>query len=325
MIVFWYDIGQKQRVSIARALYSDKDLIVLDDIFSAVDAHVGRHLWEKAVKGFLMSEGKTVLLVTNQLQYVPGADHIVMLKNGSIIEQGTFKDLMNAKADFSDMIREYGVFDDDKDGEEEDAAIKKPASPNHAGDSDSSELGIVDISKGTSKQAEAFKAAKGALTFAENKESGNIGLSVYWGYAKAGGAFLFVCNLILYCVRIASRVNNAIFLSTWASLGPMAYQVQPQIVWQSVWLAEVFVEILAVLSNSLILAYWAANASRYLHNRMFSRVLRAPIAFFDSTPIGRLLARFSKDMNLCDTLLPQQWDQMFNMYALSSLCLSVAD
>jgi ABC-type multidrug transport system fused ATPase/permease subunit len=280
-------------------------LIVLDDVFSAVDAHVGKQLWNQAVRGFLRAEGKTVLLVTNQLQYVPGADHVVMLRNGFISEQGTFKSLMSAKGVFSEMIKEYGVFDDHEE---------TPRRQLQRAAASSKYLGIVDRSN---PDPDATDALKGVLTFAENKEKGTIGIGAYWGYIQAGGIFLFLCNMALYTVRTAARVNNALFLSEWASLGPAAYQVQPQLTWQAIYIAQVVIEILSVLANTIILAYWAGSASRELHNRMFVRILRAPISFYDATPIGRLLARFSKDMNLCDTLLPQQWDQMFNMFVLA--------
>ena len=81
--------GQKQRVSLARAVYFDADTYVLDDPLSAVDAHVGAHLFERCINGML--KGKTRVLVTNQLQYVPATDLVVVLKEGRIVEMGSYQ------------------------------------------------------------------------------------------------------------------------------------------------------------------------------------------------------------------------------------------
>ena len=81
--------GQKQRVSLARAVYFDADTYILDDPLSAVDAHVGAHLFDRCINGML--KGKTRVLVTNQLQYVPSADLVVVLKEGRIVERGAYQ------------------------------------------------------------------------------------------------------------------------------------------------------------------------------------------------------------------------------------------
>lgn len=105
--------GQKQRVSIARALYCNRDIYVLDDPFSAVDSHVAHHLFVHAVEGFIRATGKTAIVITNQLQFLPLADHIIMLQNGNIVERGTFQHLKDHGKQFALLVAEFGVIDSD--------------------------------------------------------------------------------------------------------------------------------------------------------------------------------------------------------------------
>ncbi|KAL3678839.1 hypothetical protein R1sor_021795 [Riccia sorocarpa] len=99
--------GQKQRVSLARAVYADMDVYLLDDPLSAVDAHVGAHLFSKCILGFLSD--KTRIFITNQLQYAPSVDHIVVLEEGRVAEQGKFQDLVSKEGEFSRLMQETGI------------------------------------------------------------------------------------------------------------------------------------------------------------------------------------------------------------------------
>lgn len=99
--------GQRQRVNIARALYFDADIILLDDPLSAVDAHVGKALFNDAILG-LRRAGKTVLLVTHALHFLPQVDYIYALDNGHIVEEGTYRELMAYGSAFRDLIDEFG-------------------------------------------------------------------------------------------------------------------------------------------------------------------------------------------------------------------------
>ena len=83
-----YPGGQKARVNLARAIYKEADIYLLDDPLSAVDAHVGKHLFEECIKKFL--EDKVVILVTHQIQYLKEADNILVLQQGKVTHQGRF-------------------------------------------------------------------------------------------------------------------------------------------------------------------------------------------------------------------------------------------
>jgi ATP-binding cassette subfamily C (CFTR/MRP) protein 1 len=99
--------GQKQRVSLARAAYSKSDLYLLDDPLSAVDSHVGKHIFEHVIGPNGILKGKTRLLVTHGITYLPQVDHIVVLKDGQISEEGTYKELLAKKGAFADFLIQH--------------------------------------------------------------------------------------------------------------------------------------------------------------------------------------------------------------------------
>eukprot|EP01155_Anaeramoeba_flamelloides_P023514 Anaeramoba_flamelloidesa807701_5206.p1 GENE.a807701_5206~~a807701_5206.p1 ORF type:complete len:948 (-),score=243.47 a807701_5206:15-2858(-) len=111
--------GQKARVSLARSVYADKEIVLLDDPLSAVDAHVGRHIFDKCIKGDLLL-GKTIVLVTHQLQFLPQADHVIVMNKGKIIERGTYRELILRGFDFSKIVKP-----DEEEEEEDDQDQKK--------------------------------------------------------------------------------------------------------------------------------------------------------------------------------------------------------
>lgn len=91
--------GQKQRISIARAVYSGANFVIFDDPLSALDAHVGQHVFEEAIMKMLVRRHRTVVLVTHQLQYLPKADNVIVMKDGRAVICSTFREVENAKSD----------------------------------------------------------------------------------------------------------------------------------------------------------------------------------------------------------------------------------
>eukprot|EP01122_Echinamoeba_exundans_P001098 TRINITY_DN1103_c0_g2_i1.p1 TRINITY_DN1103_c0_g2~~TRINITY_DN1103_c0_g2_i1.p1 ORF type:complete len:1401 (+),score=489.68 TRINITY_DN1103_c0_g2_i1:230-4432(+) len=335
--------GQRQRVSIARALYANRDVYVFDDPFSAVDSHVAKHLIENAVVKYIRGQGKTGFIVTNQLQFLSYADRVIMLKGGKIVEQGKFEELMANGRDFAALIKEFGVFEKDDDGEESSSEASSKKGP---------------VKKPTQDaNTEKKEEASGALTGSEERESGTIDAAVYWYYIKSGGLGLFFLAVFLLFSVVAARVFYALWLSDWsasstgAGTAPPAvaaafgcrlafnYTANPNVTvdqvcpplfaitpiaanqanlfkggysrdqWLAGYLAASFFEVIVFFLHMIPLVYWSRNASRTLHHNLLSKVLRASTSFFDSTPAGRLIARFSKDINLIDDLLAFQFDQ----------------
>lgn len=111
--------GQKQRVSLARAVYNESDIYLLDDPLSAVDSHVGRHIFDKVLSNSGVLANKTRLLVTHGLSYLPKVDCIIVMKNGVISEFGTYQELLSRNGPFAEYLRTYLEKEKDEEEDEE--------------------------------------------------------------------------------------------------------------------------------------------------------------------------------------------------------------
>jgi ATP-binding cassette subfamily C (CFTR/MRP) protein 1 len=99
--------GQKQRISLARAVYSGADIFIFDDPLSAVDSHVGKHIFDNVMASDGILKGKTRFLVTHALSYLPRVDEIYVMTNGEISESGTYKELLSQKGAFAEFLIQY--------------------------------------------------------------------------------------------------------------------------------------------------------------------------------------------------------------------------
>lgn len=172
--------GQKQRLNIARATYFDADIILLDDPLSAVDAHVGNHLFEKCIVGELGD--RTRLLVTHQLHFLPQVHRILVVKDGVIVEQGTYQELVDHGQDFARILRDFGAKEEEKEEQAEEAI--EEADPVAA--------------QAPSKGPMNIKPAQNA----EDRETGAVSMAVYKGYFKKGGG-LWTIPLLLGVLVLA--------------------------------------------------------------------------------------------------------------------------
>uniref|UniRef100_A0A4W6FYI3 Multidrug resistance-associated protein 4 n=1 Tax=Lates calcarifer TaxID=8187 RepID=A0A4W6FYI3_LATCA len=256
--------GQKARVSLARAVYQDADIYLLDDPLSAVDAEVGRHLFEECICGLLRKKPR--ILVTHQLQYLKAADQIIVLKEGQMVAQGTYNDLQSSGLDFTSLLKE-----EEGQGEEEDRQGMTPIPGNvprfpHT-------LSDNSMSSMSSLSSSRCSLIEGAEPLAEERRlEGNIGLRMYVKYFMAGGNFLVLLVLIL--------LNALAHVSLTAT------------------------SVVFGFLRSLLFFNILVSSAQTLHNSMFNAILRTPVHFFDINPIGRILNRFSKDIGYLDSLLP---------------------
>lgn len=274
--------GQKQRVSIARAVYSDADVFLLDDPLSALDAHVARQVFEKCIVEHLRE--KTVVLVTNQVQFVSQADRIVLVDHGRITATGTYSQLMNTSSDFQQLMsKQTSEKEAEKDTEVVDAIIAEP-----------------DKSRRNS-QASKKNDSSAALISKEERVTGGVSLSILNAYSNAlGGIVTSGFILSLFVLSEVLRTGGSVWLTIWstrsiAGMGTASYI--------SIYCAWNLVNALCILGYKLLLARYSIDASRMLHEGMFHRLLGAPMSFFHQTPIGRIINRFTKDQADVDTLL----------------------
>lgn len=195
--------GQKARISLARAVYRRAEVYLLDDPLSAVDSHVGRHLFDYCMRDFL--KGKVVILVTHQLQYLQNADQIVILKHGRVEAVGSYDSLRETGLDFAQLLAAPSGKEDDDSTDTE--SFKRSGSLYKRQSSESSmESGI---NEGDSTAPIASE---------EKRQEGSIGYGVYKAYFKASGGYLVICLLMAaFILSQMAASGGDYFLTYWVN------------------------------------------------------------------------------------------------------------
>lgn len=304
--------GQKQRVSMARATYSDADIYILDDPLSALDPEVGKELFDECIAKYLKK--KTRIFVTNQLQYLKFCDSIVALGNNQIIEQGTFQDLvLSNKNDGNGQVQKLledlkqsrstnasantnGDVSSDiitNENDTKDVSLQKPKSavPNHENESTK----VVEKKENT------------GLVTKEERNVGAVSWQTYKQYIKAGGGylrFLFAYSIYILCSVV--DLFNTGWVAIWT--GDAKYERQSRSYYLGIYALLAVILGLVTFFRSFLLAIFGVRASGNLHRGLLRSVLHAPMSFFDTTPTGRILSRFSKDLYSIDMELSEMLD-----------------
>ncbi|XP_034796002.1 ATP-binding cassette sub-family C member 11 [Pan paniscus] len=299
--------GQKQRISLARAVYSDHQIYLLDDPLSAVDAHVGKHIFEECIKKTL--RGKTVILVTHQLQYLEFCGQIILLENGKICENGTHSELMQKKGKYAQLIQKMHK-EATSDMLQDTAKIaEKPKVESQA------------LATSLEESLNGNAVPEHQLTQEEEMEEGSLSWRVYHHYIQAAGGYMVSCIIFFFVVLIVFlTIFSFWWLSYWLeqgsgtnssreSNGTMAdldnIADNPQLsFYQLVYGLNALLLICVGVCSSGIFTKVTRKASTALHNRLFNKVFRCPMSFFDTIPIGRLLNCFAGDLEQLDQLLP---------------------
>ncbi|KAI0929440.1 hypothetical protein AcV7_005292 [Taiwanofungus camphoratus] len=284
--------GQKARVSLARAAYSDADIILMDDSLSAVDAYVGKAILENLLLNGPLA-GKTRVLVTHALHVLDKADYVYVMDKGTIVEQGTFTDLMNDSHIFSRLMEEYGNL------EQEDA--QKDEAQNKAQESEGTSPGDND------------KKGKGDLMQAEERVTGSVTYAIYAKYLRYAGGLVWVPIIVLLlCLTQGAQVANNLFLGFWTAESIHGFN-------QGDYMGTYAALGVASALFSFLLSFSFTLASLVAGLRMFKTalmaVLRSPISFFDTTPMGRIMSRLSKDQDTLDTELSMIAFQFLNTFS----------
>ncbi|XP_073979857.1 multidrug-Resistance like Protein 1 isoform X7 [Rhodnius prolixus] len=318
--------GQKQRVSLARAVYYNSDVYFLDDPLSAVDSHVGKHIFENVIgpKGILRR--KTRILVTHSITYLPEVDLIVVLKDGEISEMGTYKELLDKKGAFSEFLTTHLQEVDNAELDDLDDQLKKQLidtnpelqhqmSRQKSVNSDASSMSSLTRrrSSGSSSHGpDEFKPSGGIekLIEEERAEIGGVKWEVYAHYLRSIGTFLTVATIVLNVIFQGFAIGSNLWLSVWSSdnstmvNGTQDQDTSKRDLYLEVYGALGLGQSIAIFFSDLAprLGCWLAACS--LHNSLLRGILRAPLTFTDVTPSGRILSRFAKGVDTLDSTLP---------------------
>ncbi|KAK3523187.1 hypothetical protein QTP86_021720 [Hemibagrus guttatus] len=330
--------GQKQRVSLARAAYSSADVFLLDDPLSAVDAHVGKHLFEKVIGPSGLLKNKTRILITHGINFLPHVDEIVVLVDGVVSEVGSYNSLRDSKGAFSEFLDTYAKEDNKSNAQKDSASdIEEvdiiPESHDPQPDSPAEDIVSVMLKRENSlrhSQRHAMRngsikvrrnsSARTKKTVEESKkgqrlieketmETGQVKLSVYLQYLRSLGWGYATTFILVYFIQNLAFIGQNLWLSAWtndATEYPNGSSYPAHIrdmrigVFGALGLAQGFF----VFIGTLLLADGAIRASRILHSRLLNNILKAPMLFFDTTPSGRVVNRFAKDILTVDEMIP---------------------
>lgn len=294
--------GQKQRISVARAAYADAELVILDDPLSALDPEVAEKVLEECILGFM--KGKTRILVTNYLQCLPQCDTILALgKNGEVLEHGSYSELMkDENGEVQRLITELAQLGTKDDEDQNDSEVK--------GDVQKSGLRKSAKKQETEQQVSAKNGKKDppkALTTQEEREVGAVKFSIYLKYMSAGGGFTrFAWVYVFFLLSTGAGIMVTVWVALW-SRDPF-YKKQTQEFYLFGYAGTAILLGIVTYIRSFQLARFGVKASAELHDRLTTSVLKAPMSFFDTTPTGRILSRFSKDIYTIDLELVDSFD-----------------
>nr|XP_021513225.1 multidrug resistance-associated protein 1 isoform X3 [Meriones unguiculatus] len=316
--------GQKQRVSLARAVYCNSDIYLFDDPLSAVDAHVGKHIFEKVVGPTGLLKNKTRILVTHGISYLPQVDVIIVMSGGKISEMGSYQELLDRDGAFAEFVRTYASAEQDLASEDDSVSglgkESKPvengmlvtdtvgkhlqrhlsSSSSHSGDTGQQHSSLAELQK-TGTKEETWK-----LMEADKVQTGQVQLSVYWDYMKAIGLFISFLSIFLFLCNHVSALASNYWLSLWTDDHPIVNGTQEHRNFRlSVYGALGILQGVAVFGYSMAVSIGGIFASRHLHLDLLHNVLRSPMSFFERTPSGNLVNRFSKELDTVDSMIPQ--------------------
>ncbi|XP_075072065.1 ATP-binding cassette sub-family C member 2 [Mixophyes fleayi] len=331
--------GQKQRVSLARAVYQDTDIYILDDPLSAVDAHVGKHIFEKVVGPGGLLKNKTRILVTHGVSFLKHTDEIVVLVNGSVTETGSYKTLLANNGAFAEFLRTYAKQDHTQDveptvllGADEEEDGEDPVEPAAEVAEDivtvtlkrenslhRRKLGsmngtlrrsLKDAAK--EKPEEVQKVTKGQqLIEKETVETGKVKFSLYLKYLRAVGWGFTSWIFVSYVLQNAAFVGQNYWLSDWTTDAKTyynrTYPTSQRDMRVGVFAALGVAQGIFVFLGAFLVAAGTVRAARLLHTQLLRNILHTPMHFFDTTPTGRIVNRFAKDIFTVDETIPMSF------------------
>lgn len=314
--------GQKARVSLARAIYADADLYLLDDPLSAVDAHVGKSLMIDCIKGTLKEENKAVLLVTHQLQYLKHCDKVLVLnKDGSQMFYGYYHDLLKQEDVVNFLELSSSSSNSEEDDEDEVSVPIKKSNFNKK-----KLIGAISSKDFIfeNDNEEEFEESKGSglVISQEEKSTGNIGFKVYLNYFKSGG-LLFALSIFLILLFSQGILMISDYWLRWWASSTFFDQNNSTNLW--IYAILVFFCIIFGFLRAFLWFYFSIKASSSLHYKALWAMLHSPMSFFVANPSGRILNRFAKDQNLTDETLPIAYFNFLEIaiFSLASILLIV--
>ncbi|KAI8818466.1 P-loop containing nucleoside triphosphate hydrolase protein [Fimicolochytrium jonesii] len=269
--------GQRARVGLARAIGHNADMLLLDDPLAALDARVGRQLFDETICGAPL-KGKTRVLVTHQLQYLPAMDLVVVMEAGRIVQKGTFDALMQDKeGKLVEMMKSYQA----EKKEDEEAVVEPDVAP------------VDNVAAVIEKVQKELKEQE---LIAEDRREGAVQSKFFKAYTNASGSMFKFGLVVVLPLFVAAATLNKIFLAVWTSDAWGWTFDQYLHFYVGVGMLEAVVIVLTFLIN----IRGSYKAAETFHDKALMGLSRAPMGFYDGQPIGRILNRMTTDVQSLD-------------------------
>uniref|UniRef100_A0A8C9X1B0 ATP-binding cassette, sub-family C (CFTR/MRP), member 8 n=1 Tax=Sander lucioperca TaxID=283035 RepID=A0A8C9X1B0_SANLU len=295
--------GQKQRISVARALYQQTHVVFLDDPFSALDIHLSDHLMQDGLLKLLREEKRTVVLVTHKLQYLPHADWIIAMKDGTIQTEGTLKDIQNSEPE---LFEQWKTLMHRQDQEFETVINTRTANLN---------TDIIFSVKFVFPE-ESLESDDDDDLSQVMRQRATIPWRSCGTYLSSAGVLLLILLLLSQLLKHSLMVAIDYWLAHWTSHVIAAKMVTTArnctvqgCGFSHSWYLSVFsvlccLGIILCLFTSVAVEWTGLKVAKELHHDLLNKIILAPMRLFETTPLGSILNRFSTDTNTIDQHIP---------------------
>ncbi|KAG5084111.1 hypothetical protein JHK84_054149 [Glycine max] len=310
--------GQKQRIQLARAVYQDCDIYLLDDVFSAVDAHTGSEIFKECVRGAL--KGKTIILVTHQVDFLHNVDQILVTRDGMIVQSGKYDELLDSGMDFKALVVAHetsmalveqgqGVV---MPGENLNKPMKSPEARN------SGESNSLDRPVSSKKSSKLIKE--------EERETGKVSLHIYKLYCTEAFGWWGITVVLIFSLLWQASMMASDYWLAYETSEERAKMFNPSL-FISIYAIITAVSIILVVIRSYIFTLLGLKTAQIFFTQILRSILRAPMSFFDTTPSGRILSRMvsverikqftnipsEPAWNIKDRMPPSNWPSQGNV------------
>lgn len=314
--------GQRQRICVARALYQNTNVVFLDDPFSALDIHLSDHLMQEGILKFLQEDKRTLVLVTHKLQYLPHADWIIAMKDGMVLREGTLKDIQNNDVELYEhwktlMNRQDQELEKDMEADQttlERKTLRRAMYPRE------SKAQLEDEDEEEEEEEDEDDNMSTVLRLRTK-----MPWKTCWRYLTSGGFFLLFLMIFSKLLKHSVIVAIDYWLATWTStdnrkeFGNADVQNTGKTYHVAVFGILSGAGIVLCLITSLTVEWMGLTAAKNLHHNLLNKIILGPIRFFDMTPLGLILNRFSADTNIIDQHIPPTLESLTRS---TLLCLS---
>ncbi|KAL1226288.1 ABC transporter C family member 4 [Cardamine amara subsp. amara] len=313
--------GQKQRIQLARAVYQECDIYLLDDVFSAVDAHTGSDIFKKCVRGAL--KGKTILLVTHQVDFLHNVDCILVMREGRIVESGKYDELVKSGLDFGELVAAHETSMEIVEAGADSAAAaamatspRTPTSPRAS--SPRKSMDSPHLSDLNDEHVKSFLSSNtiedgSKLIKEEERETGQVSLRVYKQYCTEAYGWWGIVLVVFFSLTWQGSLMASDYWLAYETSAKNAISFDA-IVFIRVYVIIALVSIVLVSLRSFYVTHLGLKTAQIFFRQILNSILHAPMSFFDTTPSGRILSRASTDQTNVDIFIPFMLGLVASMY-----------